>query len=240
MPWIRYDIFLSYSHQDSTATDPFVNDIRDRGYRVFYDKGSIAVGEPWKLRLGKAMRQSRICILCWSQAARNSEYVAFEYARAEGLRKPVLPWLLDSTPLPQMIEIQGVVERDPAKAASEFLPRLGWRLSLRRRVQFFCLLLIFAVSGIAFWWSRQPPSPWDFSGRIIDSETRLPISDVRVEAEGNRFIAYTNNQGLYTLHLPQPKPKHLHLVFAKQGYRGEEPVNVSPDRPFDTDMTRLR
>jgi hypothetical protein len=39
---------------------------------------------------------------------------------------------------------------------------------------------------------------------------------------------------------PQPKPNHLRLVFAKDGYRAEEPVSVSSDRHFDTDMVRLQ
>jgi hypothetical protein len=238
--WIRYDVFLSYSHRDSAATDAFVTAIRARGYRVFYDKKSIAVGEPWKVRLGKAIAESRVCILCWSAEARNSEYVAFEYARAEGLRKAVLPWLLDATPLPQMIEIQGVVERDPARAAAQFLPHLGWRLALRRGFQAICLAAILLAGGAAWWRTHQPPPPWEFRGRVVDSETRLPIADVRVEAEGDRFAAYTDSEGRYLLRFPLPKPKHVHLVFLKQGYRGEVPVNVSPDRPFDTDMTRVR
>jgi hypothetical protein len=236
----RYDIFVSYSHQDCAYTDPFVEALRRHGYRVFYDTKSIVVGEPWKQRLAQAIGKSRTCVLCWSSSARNSEYVSFEYSSAEALRKPVLPWLLDSTPLPQMIEIQGIVERDPARAALLLLPRLGWRLSLRRLLQGFCLLLLLATAAVGCWRLYLAPPPWEFSGRVVDSETRLPISGVKIEAEGNRFVAYTDMQGRYILYLPQPKPKHLQLVFAKEGYRGEEPVSVSSDRPFNTDMTRLR
>jgi hypothetical protein len=238
--WTRYDVFLSYSRSDSAVVDPFVAALRERGYGVFLDTKSIPVGDPWKRRLGEAIRASRVCILCWSADARLSEYVSFEYSRAEGLGKPVLPWLLDATPLPPMIEIQGVTERDPAKAVFEFLPRLGWRLSLRRRFQALCLLVLLIASGAVLWWTHRPPPPWEFSGRVVDSVTRLPISAVRVEVEGVRFVTYTNDEGFYLMQLPQPKPKHLHLLFVKDGYRAEEPVYVSTDRPWKAYMRLLR
>ncbi len=138
-----------------------------------------------------------------------------------------------------MIEIQGVTERDPAKAASQLLLRVGRRLSLRRGIQALCLFLTLSAVGIAYWRTQLPPPPWEFGGRVVDSETRLPISDVRVEADG-KLAAYTDRDGNYSIFLPQPKPKHLRLIFAKEGYKGEEPVNVNPDHAFDTDMIRLK
>ena len=239
MLFSRFDIFLSYSQKDRDLIDIFAKALRARGYSVFYDTESIAIGERWKERLGKGVAASRVCILCWSASARSSEFVTFEYSHAEALGKAVLPWLLDSTPLPQMIEIQGVVEPDPIQAVSRFVPRLGWRLSRWRRVQAVALLLALALIAIVCRQVRLPPPPWEFTGRIVDSQTRLPIPGVRVEAEQNRYVAYTDENGKYVLVLPQPKPPHLHLVFAKEGYRGEEPVAVEPDHPFDTDMHRL-
>jgi hypothetical protein len=236
----QYDVFLSYSQQDRDLADPFAEELRARGYSVFYDKESIAIGERWKERLGRAIATSRVCILCWSASARNSEYVIFEYSHAEAQGKPVLPWLLDSTPLPQMIEIQGVIEPDPLQAVSRFLPRLGWTLSRRRVARAICLILLLALVGLFYWRAHLPPPPWEFTGRVVDSQTKLAIPGVKVEAEGNRYTTYTDENGKYVLTLPHPRPAHLHLVFAKEGYRGEEPVTVSADRPFDTDMYRLR
>lgn len=237
MRWLRYDIFLSYSQRDSAAVLPLADALRRRGYRVFLDKDSIIVGEQWKSRLANAMDASRVCILCWSEHAVNSEYVSFEYARAEASGKRVLPWLMDATPLPQMIEVQGIAERDPLKSVTQFLPRLGWRLSVRRLAQALGVLLLLTVSGIAVWRADRPPPPWEFTGRVVDSETRLSIPDVRVEAENNQFIASTDSQGNYVLHLPPPRPKYLRVVFAKSGYKGEE-WNVPADQPFNMYMIR--
>lgn len=236
----RHDVFISYSHQDTASVSPFVGELRRHGYNVFYDTRSIVVGDLWKQRLANAVRSSRVCILCWSQHARDSEFVAFEYSRAEGLGRPVLPWLLDSTPLPSMIELQGIIESNPAKAASRFIPRLGWRLSLRRIFQASLLMLLSLISAFVYWSTHRPPPPWEFTGRVTDSVTNLPISGVQVDAEDRQYSTYTDSDGRYIFHLPQPKPKYLHLVFAKQGYKGEEPVTIPPDRPFNTDMTPLK
>jgi hypothetical protein len=242
----RYDVFISYSRQDTAIVEPFVEELRRRGYTVFFDTQSIIVGDLWKQRLANAVRSSRVCILCWSHHARDSEYVAFEYSRAEGLGRPVLPWLLDATPLPNMVELQGIIESDPAKAASRFIPRLGWKLSLRRALQASLLLLFLLASVLVYRSTHRPPPPWAFTGRVTDSVTNLPIPGVQVEAQDQveakdlRFTTYTDSDGRYVFHLPQPKPKYLHLVFAKQGYKGEEPVTIPPDLPFNTDMTPLR
>jgi len=140
----KHDVFLSYSHQNDTSVRLLAEGLTKRGYRVFQDTGSIPVGERWKLRIEKDLRASRVCILCWSAEARLSEFVGFEYACAIGLGKPVLPWLLDSTKLPAMIEIHGVEERDPEKAVERLLPRLGWTLTARRIVLLMLLLMAFA------------------------------------------------------------------------------------------------
>jgi hypothetical protein len=139
-----------------------------------------------------------------------------------------------------MIELQGIIESDPAKAASRFIPRLGWRLFLRRIFQASFLMLLLLISAFVYWSTHRPAPPWEFTGRVTDSVTNLPISGVQVEAEDRQYITYTDSEGRYIFHLPQPKPKYLHLVFAKQGYKGEEPVTIPPDRPFNTDMTPLK
>jgi hypothetical protein len=235
-----YDVFISYSRQDSATVEPLVEALRARGYRVFFDKASIQVGENWKGRLGKAVRGARVCLLCWSEHARASEFVSFEYARAQGLGRRVLPWLLDGAPLPQMIEIHGVVERDPERAAELFRPSLGMKLSVRRVLQAAAALLLLAGIGFAYWRTHLPPPPWDFAGRVIDSETKAPIAGVEVDAEQGKFHATTDANGEYVLHLPAPRTKYLDVVFSKAGYEGEAPVNVTTDQPFNTDMSRMK
>jgi hypothetical protein len=240
VPWTRYDVFLSYSHLDAAIVDPFANALRVRGYRVFHDNKSIVVGERWKLRLENAIRSSRVCILCWSEAAKTSEYVAFEYSHAMGLNKPVLPWLMDTTSLPSMIELHGITERDPQIAVTQFLPRIGWRLRTRRILWAVAFLLFVAVAGGGFRITHRPPPPWDFGGRVTDSVTGLPLSGVEVDAELGKYVTFTARDGTYSFHFPPPRLQHINLAFLKQGYRTEKPLQVPTDLPWNTDMVRIR
>ena len=139
-----------------------------------------------------------------------------------------------------MMELHGVVERDPAKAAERFVHRLGWNLSFRRRLQAVVMFLVLIALGFFYWRMHLPPPPWEFSGQVRDSETRIPISGVEVEAD-QRNVTYTDSEGKYTFHLPSPRPKYIHLLFVKQGYKGREPVNVAAaDGKWDVDMTRMK
>jgi len=241
MALLRYDVFISYSRQDTATVLPLVEELRQRGYKVFFDARSIVVGEPWKQRLAHAIRASRVCILCWSQHTRDSEYVTFEYSRAEGLGRPVLPWLLDHTPLPKMVEIQGVSGNDPVRAAEVFAARIGRRLFTLRLIQGASLLCILLVAGFIGWRTHRPPPPVAFGGRVTDSVTNLPVAGVNVEVDaGNLHLnATTGADGRYTVNLPQPEPQDLRIVFSKPGYRGESPVAVPPTHDFNTDIVPL-
>src|ERR1019366_3438022 len=88
MLWTRYDVFISYSREDSARVQPLVDELRRRGYRAFVDVESILVGDKWKERLERSIRASRVLLFCWSEHARDSGYVNFEYSRAEVLHKP--------------------------------------------------------------------------------------------------------------------------------------------------------
>lgn len=234
-----YDVFLSYSRLDAALADQLVEALRNSGYRVFYDKESLVVGERWKDRLSDAIRASRVCVLCWSEHAKKSEIVGYEYSRAEGLKKPVLPWLLDTTPLPQMIELQGIVDMTPASAAAQVQQRIGWTLTWRRRLQTAALLLFLAATALVYMRMNRPPPPWEFDGRVTDSITRLPIVGVLVSAEGNSYVTHTSSDGTFKFLFPQPRQKYVRLVFAKEGYRGEDTGSVPADRPWPQDMQRL-
>ena len=241
MPLLRYDVFISYSRQDAAIVLPLVEELRRRGYKVFFDTRSIVVGEQWKQRLAHAVQSSRVLILCWSQHTRDSEYVTFEYSRAEGLGRPVLPWLMDHTPLPKMVEIHGISGTDAIQAADVFAARIGRRLSTWRMIQAASLACALGLAGFAAWWTHRPPAPLPFGGRVTDSVTNLPVAGVTVEVtDGNLHLTTTTGaDGRYTVSVPRPEPHYLRLIFSKQGYIGQTPVAVSPTHDFNTDMVPL-
>ena len=169
--------------------------------------------------------------MCWSQNAQGSDYITFEYARAQALKKPVFPWLLDKTPLPAMLEIQGIPEPDGAKVAALLRRSLGWTLTRRRAVEAIAAFLIAAALAVPIWHKLNPP-PWQFQGEVTDLKTRLPIAGVQVRlklADGKTYTAISDDRGAYTLqNLPPPPPAHVHLEFSKEGYIGDS-LNLKSD-----------
>lgn len=238
----KYDVFLSYSRADTERVAPLREELRRLGYRVFFDVQSIDPGEQWKRRLERSIRASRALLLCWSEHTRGSDYITFEYSRAEALHKPVLPWLLDTTPLPAMLEVQGITTADPAQAAAQLRPALGWSLARRRKLQGALAALAAILAGVAIWLVLRPPPPWEFQGEVMDRITSMPITNVEVDVlSGNsvRASAFTDAQGRFDLHLPQPQPKTIQVRFRKDGYEAEEPLNVPTGKPWNMDMSKL-
>ena len=122
----RYDVFLSYSRADTDRVAPLRDELRRLGYRVFFDVESIDPASPWRERLRQAIRSSRLLVLCWSENARGSDYIDFEYMQADALHQPICPWLLDKTPLPPMLEAQAIANPSAAEVAARLKPILGW------------------------------------------------------------------------------------------------------------------
>jgi hypothetical protein len=234
-----YDVFLSYSRADTARIRPLVDELRRLGYKVFFDVQSIDPGQEWKKRLDGSIRGSRTLILCWSANAHGSDYITFEYSRAQALHKRVFPWLLDKTPLPAMLEIQGIPEPDGAKVAALLRRSLGLTLTQRRVLQAIAAVLILVALGIPTWrkLNPPPPPPWQYQGEVTDLQSRLPLAGVGVKltlGNGKTYTAVSDNQGKYTLeNLPPPVPDHIHLEFSKQGYQGESDTIPAAKAGFD-------
>jgi hypothetical protein len=240
----RYDVFLSYSRADTAWVAPLRDELRRLGYRVFFDVQSIDPGDRWKPRLERAIKGSRTLVLCWSERAKGSEYITFEYSRAEVLGRPIYPWRLDNTPLPKMLEIQGISDDDPVQVAVALRSRLGWTLGRRRMLQ--AVFAALCVVGLSVWlWSvmKPPPPapPWEFQGEVIDPQSRLGIEGVEVDAtpeQGATAVTHTDTGGRYDFHLPPPQTKTIHLVFRREGYQGDE-ATVPAGKPFSTPLYKL-
>ena len=237
----KYDIFLSYSRADAERVKPLRDEFRRMGYRVFFDVQSIDPGERWKTRLDRAIRASRTLVLCWSEHTRGSDFVTFEYSRAEALHKPVFPWLLDATPLPAMLEIQGISAADPTEVAAILRPRLGRSMPYRWTAQ-AALALSLAIVLAFVLWKRAHPAPWEFSARVVDSQTSIGLPGVTVIVfDSNQHelaTAATDSTGEYHLTLPQPQPDLIHLKFTRPEYAGEE-TDLASRKPVDWPLVKI-
>ncbi len=237
----KYDVFLSYSRADTERIAPLRDELRRLGYRVFFDVQSIDPGEQWKRRLERSIAASRTIVLCWSEHTRGSEYITFEYSRGEALHKPILPWLLDKTPLPAMLEVQGITTADPAQAAAQLEPALGWPLARRQKLWAALGVLVACVAGVAVWFALRPPPPWQFSAQVTDRVSGVPIVGAEVDVQigqGKINSCFTGSDGTCALQLPQPEPETVHIFLRKDGYERDEAV-VPSSKIFKTDMAKL-
>jgi TIR domain/Carboxypeptidase regulatory-like domain len=240
--WSQYDVFLSYSRRDSARVSLLRDELQRMGYRVFFDVQSIDPGERWKIRLSRSVRVSRLLVLCWSEGATNSDYVTFEYSCAEALHRPIVPWLMDGSPLPGILDVQGIGNPDPTEVAAILAIKLGWALGRRRRLKAAMSVLASGAGAFFFWLQLRPPPPWVLQGEVYDTSTRRPIVGVELKIEtdkGPTYTARTDDEGKYHLRLPQPQPATVLIVFSKDGYEGDQ-VKISSSKPFVDYLQRLR
>jgi hypothetical protein len=241
----RYDIFISYSRADSDRVIPLRDELRRLGYRVFFDTESIDPASPWRERLRQAIRGSRSMVLCWTEPARASEFVNFEYMQADALHKPICPWLLEKVPLPPMLEAQAIANPSAVEVAARLKPILGWPLGRRRKAWLAAAVVVIALLGVATWRMIHPPPPppWDFQGEVTERVSGMPIEGVEVDVmKGNDVQTYavTDARGRFDLHVPQPIPEAIDLRFRKNGYEADRKfVSTDTPQPFPGILDKL-
>jgi hypothetical protein len=218
-----YQVFLSYSSGNRPLVQTLSRELERRRLRVFLDVDSVRAGQSWPPQLGSAIQSSRVMVLCWSVDAAASEWVRAEIHHCLSSRKqvPVLPWLLDDTPLPAMIsQCQGIKGNDPAPVVRAIAER---RKLLRRRQ-----LLRSAVGTLillpAAWWATHfaPGERLIFRGHVVDQQGN-PVKDADVEAAGNRVK--THSDGSFVIRLADRPQKALRVLVSGDGF---------PARTLDT------
>jgi hypothetical protein len=240
----KYDVFLSYSRADSDRVTPLRDELRRLGYRVFFDVESIDPTSPWKERLRQAIRSSRMMVLCWTESARGSKYIDFEYMQADALHKPICPWLLDKVELPPMLEAQAIANPSAAEVAARLKPILGWPARKRRAAWLAAAVVAAAALSVGTWRMLHPPPPppWEFQGEVTDRVSRVPIQGVEVDVmKGNdiQTSAVTDARGRFDVRMPQPIPQTIDLRFGKEGYVGDRiVVPTDTPQPFPEDMAK--
>jgi hypothetical protein len=93
-------VFLSYARADTGAVDALEHELRQLKVQIWRDQKNLYSGQRWPKALGEAIAAADALVLMWSSQAAQSEFVELEWTTALALRKPLLPCLLDQTPLP--------------------------------------------------------------------------------------------------------------------------------------------
>ena len=93
-------VFLSHSHRNREFATELQALLQHYGAQVFLDQDEIQVGDDLPQRIRAGVTRCDIFLLIWSAASASSIWVGREWDLAYRLRRRLIPYLIDRTPLP--------------------------------------------------------------------------------------------------------------------------------------------
>ena len=126
-------VFIAYARTDTPRVEPIAATLRQRGYTVIFDPSSAHGGGNYVQASQQALSGADALIVCWSQAAAASPWIAsetraFQSQMARGGDRKLIPVWLDATPLPPELAGYNAVDgwtSTPATIADMLTPALG-------------------------------------------------------------------------------------------------------------------
>ena len=100
----RPRVFISYSRADGDLALALNRVLRKNGAETFFDEGRVGAGEDLPARLRDGVHHCQSLLLLWSRSASRSPWVHKEWDLAYELRKKIVPYRLDGTPLPEVLD----------------------------------------------------------------------------------------------------------------------------------------
>ena len=108
-------VFISHSHHDRESASYLQKILEQNQVRTYLDQHAIVPGQDLKDRLTLGLVWCDELLVLWSQHAVRSEFVRWEWQRAQMLMKGLVPYVLDSTPLPDELRELVYVDRSDRK-----------------------------------------------------------------------------------------------------------------------------
>ncbi|MCK4782966.1 MAG: toll/interleukin-1 receptor domain-containing protein, partial [Desulfobacteraceae bacterium] len=105
-------IFLSHSHRDRHSATELQAVLETHGAETYLDQDQIQAGDILPERIREGISWCDIFLLIWSSSAAASGWVEKEWDTAYDLRKKIIPYSLDSAPLPAALQNLVRVEAD--------------------------------------------------------------------------------------------------------------------------------
>jgi hypothetical protein len=164
---------------------------------------------------------------------------------AQNLKRPVLPWLLDKTDLPKLVEIQGIKEQELQEVLERLRPRLGMQLRWRRLLQTAAMLVVVAAGTWGYVWVHRP---WVMKGEVlsnVNDETGLEGVSVELTTVNEHYYAISQGkEGCFAIAVPrrgvgwpEPLPRTVELIFRKDGYKTVKVPDASTSGRFKAFLT---
>jgi hypothetical protein len=125
------NVFLSYSQENVEQALLIEHELTSLGLTVWRDQEQLRAGERWPKVLGERIAAAHAVLLLWSQDAAASTFVELEWTTALALKKAILPYLVDQTPLPpSLAALQAVSSADVSQAAVKIIKAVSHDQSL--------------------------------------------------------------------------------------------------------------
>jgi hypothetical protein len=105
------DAFLSHASQDAKFAALIERSLKTNGLNCWLDNSDLAFGALLRDELQRAIQNSRVLVLLWSQSAFQSRWVMAEIFTAFHLNRFIIPCVLDATPLPQFLRNTAYLDR---------------------------------------------------------------------------------------------------------------------------------
>jgi hypothetical protein len=180
------DIFLSYAHEDFEIASRIAEDLRGRGYSVWYDQAELKGGEEWVRTITRGINLAPIFISLISSASNESVWVRREFLYAEKKGKKVIPIVVENCEVPIYILEKQVVDlkstyRIGLRTLVDLLPppidrankREEWKFARRLLEQAYLDRLLFKYE---VWKELYTPMSGVAEGISSASSLKLPVS----------------------------------------------------------------
>jgi len=135
---MKYDFFISHSHQDQDWVQKLKTALNEKGFRVF-DMSDVKPGEPLAERLEEGLRDSKYIIMVTSNKSVASNWAAVELGAALALNKLIVPIVDKDVPLetlPDPIKRRNYLKKgEPDEIASQIVKGLSAEKTNGKKMQ---------------------------------------------------------------------------------------------------------
>ena len=164
-------LFISYSRQEAPFVDSLLDELEDRGFKVWLDYHSLVPARPWREQIFRGVAEAETTLVVVSKASMASNNVAPEWRRAVELKKRIILIIFEAAKLPpelahyEWIDFRGSFKKGLAELLSQLetpvkeehappqkgfkAPPVVWRA--------FWLSLLVGLISIPTWWTIYIP-----------------------------------------------------------------------------------
>ncbi len=165
-------LFISYSRRELPFVDSLLDELEDRGFKVWLDYHSLVPARPWLEQIHQGIDEAEIFILIVSKASMSSKNVTPEWQRAIELKKRIILIIFEAVKLPpELAQYEWIDFRSSFKQGLNALvsqlatpakpltppPQRGFKAPPVVWASFLASLLVIIVS-IPAWWTIYLPA----------------------------------------------------------------------------------